>query len=71
MKNATGTIDWNATEEHARRIGAANIRHAIKDAQDTLPVADELDREDGGDRGGYYRDEISVLRKVLKELSPE
>ena len=71
MRNATGQIDWNATEEHARRIGAANIRHAIKDAQDTLPVADELDREDGGDRGGYYRDEISVFRKVLESLPPE
>ena len=68
MKNATGTIDWNSTEEHAHRMGAANLRYAIKDILETLPVADELDREDGGCRGGYYRDELSVFRKVLKSL---
>lgn len=65
MKNAQGTIDWDRTAEHAKLLCSANIRHVIKDAQDTLPVADELDREDGGCRGGYYRDEISVYRKEL------
>jgi hypothetical protein len=69
MKNAQGTIDWNATEEYARRIGSANLHYAIQDILDTLPVADELDRADDGDRGGYYRDELSVFRKVQKELA--
>ncbi len=71
MKNATGTIDWDATAEHASRLCSGNLRYAIKDAQDTLPVADELDREDGGCRGGYYRDEISVYRKELKSRPAE
>lgn len=71
MKTPQGIIDWNATEEHAHRLGSANLRYAIKDILETLPVSDELDRLDGGVRGGYYRDELSVFRKVLKSLPPE
>jgi len=68
MKNEQGTIDWNRTEAHAEQMGSANLHYAILDCQKTLPVADELDRADGGDRGGYYRDCISVYRKVQKRL---
>lgn len=69
MKTPQGTIDWNRTEEHAHRLGSANLRYAIADILETLPLADELDREDGGTRGGYYRDELSIYRKVLKTCS--
>lgn len=69
MKTPQGTIDWNATEEHARQLGFTHLRYAIKDILKTLPFSDELDREDGGNRGGYYRDELSVFRKVLKSLT--
>jgi hypothetical protein len=63
---ATDALDWNAVEERAREMSTASIYHAIQDIRDTLPHADALDREDGGNRGGYYRDESSVLHAELR-----
>lgn len=42
------------------------LHYAILDCQRTLEPADALDREDGGTRGGFYRDQISVYRAELK-----
>jgi hypothetical protein len=67
MRKSDGTIDWDRTEEHARGMTNVEIHYALLDIQKTLPNADALDREDGGCRGGYYRDEASVLRRVREE----
>jgi len=67
MRAASGMIDWDRTEEHAMTLSDVEINAALNDIIKTLGLADELDRIDGGDRGGYYRDEASVLRRVWKE----
>lgn len=67
MKQANGQIDWERTEEHAREMEVPQLDWAIIDAQNTLPASDALDREDGGNRGGYYRDAISVYRRIRAE----
>ncbi len=64
MRKPDGSIDWDRTEEHARGMTNEQIHYALLDIQKTLSSADSLDREDGGERGGYYRDEASVLRRV-------
>lgn len=61
----TKQIDWNATETRAARMTSIELHYALIDISKTLPNADALDREDGGDRGGYYRDEASVYRAEL------
>jgi len=60
-------IDWKSKEEQAQRMTIASILFALNDINKTLPYADENDRIDGGNRGGYYRDEASVLRAELKK----
>lgn len=42
------------------------ILGALADIHATLPHADSLDRETGTDRGGYYRDQCSVLRREIR-----
>jgi hypothetical protein len=59
------TLDWNTKEAQAVAMSRAELRGALDDILRTLPNADALDREDGGDRGGYYRDEASVYRREL------
>ena len=63
--NATRQIDWDAVTAKAESMSIEACRFAITDIQATLKPSDELDREDGGCRGGYYRDEISIYRRVL------
>lgn len=65
MRNERGTIDWKATEERAARMTGDELFGAIQDIRRTLENADALDRLDGGDRGGYYRDESSVYWNEL------
>jgi len=65
MAEADAKIDWTAAEAKARTLTDAEIHYAILGYQKGLDSADGLDRADGGGRGGYYRDEISVLRREL------
>ena len=60
-----GNIDWTGKETIAAGMGLDTLRGAVADILRTLPTADALDREDGGDRGGYYRDEASIYRREL------
>ncbi len=64
--NATKQIDWNAVADHAAHMSTEVLRAGIKDILKTLPNAHAFDRIDGGCRGGYYCDEISIYRKELK-----
>jgi len=80
MRNGhTRMIDWDATREYAERLTPYELRCAILDCQRTLPMADAMDRDHmqrcaphcvtcyHQSEGGYYRDCISVYRKVLTE----
>jgi len=58
-------IDWNLIETKAAGMPVESLRHALLDIANTLPLADRMDRELGGDRGGRYRDEASVYRAEL------
>jgi aminoglycoside phosphotransferase (APT) family kinase protein len=60
------TIDWNATEERASMMSDTALHYALIDILKTLPHADAMDRETGGNDGGYYRDEASVYHAELK-----
>jgi len=57
--------DFAATEERARKMTSRALWWALGDIRKTLPFADAMDRADGGDRGGRYRDEASVYRAEL------
>lgn len=57
-----GPLDWAGTRERAQAMSNMELDGALADILATLPNADAMDREDGGDRGGTYRDESSVLR---------
>lgn len=61
-------IDWDLIEEKAAGMNEAALRYALLDIANTLPLADRMDREIGGDRGGRYRDEASVYRRRLALL---
>lgn len=79
MRKTDGTIDWDRTEEYARSLNRYELQGAINDAVKTLPFADAMDREKVSDchkhcvrcyhqsDGGYYRDCISVYRRVQHE----
>lgn len=66
MTNGARHIDWTAETERAERMTAEGLHYAIQDALATLDSADALDRADGGTRGGFYRDQISVYRAELR-----
>ncbi len=66
MRNATNNrIDWNATAARAAEMSTVQLLGALDDILLTLPNADAMDRENGSDLGGYYRDEASVYRTEL------
>ena len=65
MRNEHGTIDWQATENKAARMSPDELWGAIADISRTLPTADDLDRTNGTDNGGYYRDEASVYHREI------
>lgn len=60
------SIDWESVEAKAKCMSAGALQGAIQDVLATLHFADAMDREDQGNRGGYYRDELSVYRAELK-----
>lgn len=62
---APGQVDFAALEERARGMSPEALHGALADIRETLPHADAMDRELGGDRGGRYRDEASVYRREL------
>ena len=59
------SVDWAAETYKAEGMSDAALRGAIADLVATLPHSDSLDRSDTGNRGGFYRDLISVYRMVL------
>ena len=58
-------FDFAAAEARAAEMTAAALEGALRDILDTLDNADALDRSEGGDRGGRYRDQASVYRREL------
>ena len=67
MNKATEQFDFKAGAERAKAMSTMAIRFALADILETLEHSDALDRTDGGNRGGYYRDEATVLRKELQK----
>jgi hypothetical protein len=61
----TKSLDWARVEEIAKGMSVDQLEFSLRDIRETLRHADALDRELGGDRGGYYRDEASVYRREL------
>lgn len=66
MKNDSGQIDWQRTEEHAETLSDLELNCAIHDIRATLKHTDEIDRASGTCDGGYYRDVISVYQQEMK-----
>ena len=69
MNKATTLFNFEAGAARARAMTDEAIHYALLDIRRTLRYADELDREDDGGRGGYYRDEASVLHAELKSMT--
>jgi len=63
---ATETIDWGRYEAKAKTMTGGQLWGALIDIRKTLPSADRLDREHGGNRGGYYRDEASIYHTEMR-----
>ncbi len=59
-------LNWKLVQDKAANMTHSQLLGALRDIQATLPYADAHDREDGGNRGGYYRDEASVYHAELK-----
>jgi len=59
-------INWQEVEERASRMTFAQLYGALGDIRKTLPYADQMDRLNGTDNGGYYRDEASIYYQELK-----
>jgi hypothetical protein len=58
-------FDFAAAEEKAAGMTVTALEGALRDILNTLEHADAIDRAEGGDRGGRYRDEASVYRREL------
>lgn len=56
---------WDRTQAKAKEMSTEALYGAIADIQKTLACADTMDRVNGTDLGGVYRDEISVYRTEL------
>jgi hypothetical protein len=65
MNKATAQFDFIVGTAKARKMTTANIHGALVDIRETLCFSDALDREYGGNRGGYYRDEAHTLMAEL------
>ena len=57
--------DFAAGKEKAKRMSDDALHYAILDIKKTLPASRSLDREDGGDREGWYMDEASVYQSEI------
>jgi len=52
-------------ESKARNMTIAELHYAILDCAETAKAMDEIDRAQGGDRAGRYRDEASAYRAEM------
>jgi hypothetical protein len=64
-------IDWQAVADKAAGLSTEGLEGTIQGILDALPHADALDRITGQDRGGEYRDEISVYRAEARRRKGE
>ncbi len=65
MNKAIEAFDFAAGATKARWMSDLELYFALLDIRETLPHSDALDRQEGGNRGGYYRDEASVYRAEI------
>jgi len=62
-------IDWDRMEKRAMEMTDAELFYAILDCVKTTENFDKMDREDGLDRAGYYRDEASIYLEERRKRS--
>jgi hypothetical protein len=60
------SIDWNYYQEKARDMTDAELHGALLDISKTKPHSRELDKQDNGDREGWYSDEASIYHKEIE-----
>jgi len=58
-------FDFAAGAEKAKGMSDDALHYAILDIKKTLPASRSLDRQDGGDREGWYMDEASVYKAEI------
>ena len=66
MTTKLGTLDFAATEEHARTMSVAALLWSRKDACRTAEILDKADREYGTDKAGIYRDQSTCYVRELR-----
>jgi hypothetical protein len=57
--------DMTRNEEKALTMTDGELCFAIRDCREAAEAMDEIDRVQGGDRAGQYRDEASAYRAEL------
>ena len=67
IKTQHGTLDFEATEERARKMTVTALRYTINDVIATLDITNRAFREDGIDMDpkGIYADEMNVYAAEL------
>lgn len=58
-------FDFTACEQRTADLATDAIIGGLRDIEKTLHSADAMDRANGTDSGGRYRDEASVYRREL------
>lgn len=58
-------LDFSAEAEKAAKMSDSELHYALLDIKKSIEPSRELDREDGGNREGYYTDQASVYRAEL------
>lgn len=61
------TLDWNAVEARAKKMGAEELAYAIVDC---VKAAEAIGEEALGKDASYYRDEASVYRAEIRRRHP-
>lgn len=62
----TQANQWDTWEAKAKSMTISQLHYAILDCCKAAEAMDELDRVDGQDRAGRYRDECSIYRTEMR-----
>lgn len=59
-------IDFEAIRDRARNMTLAELHYSRIDCVEAAEAMDTIDREDGGDRAGRYRDEAGIYAVEMR-----
>lgn len=63
--NTTRQVDWAAEQQAAATLTWMELHNKVRGLLDGIEWADGFDRSEGTNHGGYYRDQLSVVRQEI------